>query len=195
MFSRTERLNRTFSCSTTPIWRRSQAGSSTARSMPSISTRPLSGTYRRWTSLAIVLLPEPEGPTMPTTCPAGTSKLTSCRIRAVDPIAERDVIELDVAVDRAADAPPAACRLDRGVEDVAQPFHRQARLVKVLPDLDQPQHRRTHPPGQHVKGDQLADRQVAVDDELAPRNSMRAVTILLMSWTVWLAQLPTWDAE
>ena len=27
MFSRTERLNSTFSCSTTPIWRRSHAGS------------------------------------------------------------------------------------------------------------------------------------------------------------------------
>ena len=44
MFSRTERLNSTFSCRTTPIWRRSHAGSAMARSMPSIRTRPLSGT-------------------------------------------------------------------------------------------------------------------------------------------------------
>jgi hypothetical protein len=44
MFSRTEQLNSTFSCSTTPIWRRSHAGSANARSMPSIITRPLSGT-------------------------------------------------------------------------------------------------------------------------------------------------------
>src|SRR5262249_4933404 len=36
--------NSTFSCRPTPIWRRSHAGSATARSMPSTSTRPLSGT-------------------------------------------------------------------------------------------------------------------------------------------------------
>ena len=44
MLSRTVRLNSTFSCSTTPIWRRSQAMSTIARSTPSTSTRPLSGT-------------------------------------------------------------------------------------------------------------------------------------------------------
>ena len=44
IFSRTERLNSTFSCRTTPIWRRSQAGSTMARSMPSTRTRPLYGT-------------------------------------------------------------------------------------------------------------------------------------------------------
>jgi hypothetical protein len=44
MLSRTERLNSMFSCSTTPIWRRSHDGSSTAASMPSTSTRPASGT-------------------------------------------------------------------------------------------------------------------------------------------------------
>src|SRR6516164_5431791 len=41
MLSRTERLNRTFSCNTTPICRRSQAVSTMARSVPSTRTRPL----------------------------------------------------------------------------------------------------------------------------------------------------------
>ena len=44
IFSRTDRFSSTFSCSTTPIWRRNQAGSAMARSMPSTKTRPLSGT-------------------------------------------------------------------------------------------------------------------------------------------------------
>ncbi len=33
-------------------------------------------------SLATVLLPEPEGPTMPITCPADTLKLMSCNTSA-----------------------------------------------------------------------------------------------------------------
>ena len=44
MFSRIERLNSRFSCSTTPIWRRSHAGSIWARSVPSTVTRPACGT-------------------------------------------------------------------------------------------------------------------------------------------------------
>ncbi|MNT30606.1 hypothetical protein D3C72_1664100 [compost metagenome] len=69
MLSRTERLNRIFSCSTTPIWRRSEAVSMTAISCPSISTLPRSGIYRRCASRVKVLLPEPERPTMPITSP------------------------------------------------------------------------------------------------------------------------------
>ena len=52
-------------------------------------------------SFASVLLPEPEGPTMPTTWPAATRKLTSCSTSgAVDAVAEGDVLEGDVAADR-----------------------------------------------------------------------------------------------
>ena len=57
-------------------------------------------------------------------------------------------------------------RLGGGVEDVAQPRDRQARLVKVLPDLREAQHRRADPAGQHVEGDEFADRQAAVDHQL-----------------------------
>ena len=38
--------------------------------------------------------------------------------------------------------------------------------MEILPDLRQPQHRRADPAGQHVEGDELADRQAAVDDQL-----------------------------
>ena len=67
IFSRTVRLNKKFSCKTTPTCRRNQSGSTMAKSTPSISTRPDSGTYNRCTNLVKVLLPEPEPerPTIP----------------------------------------------------------------------------------------------------------------------------------
>src|SRR5438132_14071632 len=65
ILSRTDRLNKKFSCKTTPTCRRSQVGSTWAISMPSINTRPPSGMHRRWMSLAMVLFPDPERPTMP----------------------------------------------------------------------------------------------------------------------------------
>ena len=78
MFSRTLRLKSTFSCSTTPTWRRSCAASIRLMSVPSTRTRPCSGTYRRWMSLASVLFPLPLRPTMPIISPARTSRLTPC---------------------------------------------------------------------------------------------------------------------
>ena len=62
--------------------------------------------------------------------------------------------------------PDGIGRLRGGIEDVAQPRDRQARLVKVLPDLREAQHRRAHPAGQDVEGDEFADRQAAVDHQL-----------------------------
>ena len=48
-----------------------------------------------------MLFPEPDWPTMPMIWPAGTLKLTSCKISgAVDTIAKRDVIKGDIASDR-----------------------------------------------------------------------------------------------
>src|SRR5262249_17223014 len=82
-------------------------------------------------------------------------------------IAERDMVELDVAADR---RQPRASgrigRLGRGVENVAQPQNRQPRLMKVLPYLRETQHRGAHPASQDVEGHELAYRQAAVDDEL-----------------------------
>jgi hypothetical protein len=86
---------------------------------------------------------------------------------SVNAIAERDMVEVDVAADR---RQPRARRhigrLGSGVEDVAEPQDRQARLVKVLPNLRETQHRRAHAAGQDVKGDELAYRQAAFDNQL-----------------------------
>ena len=48
-----------------------------------------------------MLLPEPDGPTMPTTWPAGTLEADVVQhLRPVDAVAEGDVLEGDVAADR-----------------------------------------------------------------------------------------------
>ena len=77
------------------------------------------------------------------------------------------MLEGHLAADRRQCRPPGLVgRLGRGVENIAEPRHRKPRLMEILPDLGEAQHRRADPPGQHIEGDQLADRQVAVDDEL-----------------------------
>ena len=105
---------------------------------------------------------------MPTICPARHGEADVVQhLRAVDAIAEGDMLEGDVAADRRQRrARRVEGRLRRGIEDVAEPRDRQPRLMEILPDLRQPQHRRADAAGQHVEGDQLADRQVAVDHEL-----------------------------
>ena len=64
-------------------------------------------------------------------------------------------------------------RLRRGVENVAEPRDRQPGLVEILPDLREAQHRRADAAGQHVEGDELADREIAVDDELGAEKEDR----------------------
>ena len=109
----------------------------------------------------------------------------------VEAIAKRDVVETDIAADRRQARPRRrVSRLSRGIEDVAQPLHRQPRLVKVLPDLRKPQDRRADPAGQHVEGDELADRQAAVDHQSRAEIQDSAVTTLLTNCTIWLAVLP-----
>ena len=90
--------------------------------------------------------------------------------RPVDTIAERDVLEGDVAADGGQRHPAGVVdRLGRGIKDVAEALDRQARLMKVLPGLRQPQDGRADAAGQQVEGDQLADSEVSVDDELGPK--------------------------
>jgi hypothetical protein len=79
------------------------------------------------------------------------------------------MLKRDLAADgRQRGAAGTEGRLGRRIEDVAKPRHREACLVEILPDLRQPKHRRAHPSGQHVEGDQLADREATLDDELCP---------------------------
>jgi len=45
-------------------------------STPSMVIDPLVGAYSRWSNANIVLLPQPDGPTIPVAVPAGIWKLT-----------------------------------------------------------------------------------------------------------------------
>ena len=74
MFSATVPENRKFSCMTITTTRRSWASLSSSRPTPSIVTRPSSGSYRRASSRAIVVLPTPVRPTSATVWPAGITR-------------------------------------------------------------------------------------------------------------------------
>ena len=118
--------------------------------------------------MAKVLLPEPGGSDNADHLPGRHVETHVVQdFPPVYPIAERDMLERDVAADRRQPRPPGRIsRLGRRIEDVAQPRHRQARLVKVLPDLREAQHGRVHPAGQNIESHQFADRQIAIDDQL-----------------------------
>ena len=74
MFSASVALNRNVSCGTKPIWRRTSAGASSRKSMPSSSTAPAVGSSSRGMRRTSVLLPLPVWPTMATVSPARESR-------------------------------------------------------------------------------------------------------------------------
>src|SRR5690606_2385793 len=51
--------------------------------------------------------------------------------------------------------------LARRVENIAQAFYRDARLLEVLPQLDDFKNGAAHARGKHIEGHQLADGEVA----------------------------------
>ena len=122
---------------------------------------------------------------MPSTWPGRHAQVTSLQhFGAVGAIAERDVLEADLAAQRRQRRRGRAQRrLRRGVQDVAEPLDRNPRLLEVLPQLRQPQHRRADAPGEHVERDQLADRHRLSITSRAPKYSVAAVTSLLTSCT------------
>ena len=74
-------LNSTVSCGTTPIAARSEACVTLRISCPSIVTRPpVDVVEAEQDARLIVDLPAPDGPTIATILPAGTSNDTSFRI-------------------------------------------------------------------------------------------------------------------
>src|SRR5262245_45258633 len=86
--------------------------------------------------------------------------------RTIDPVAEGDVLERDVAADcRQRSLARRVDRLRPGIENISQSRHRKPGLVEVLPNLGQPQHRRADPAGQDIESDELADGEVATDDK------------------------------
>src|SRR3546814_19684648 len=87
-------------------------------------------------------------------------------------LAKGDVVELHPAADRR-QCHAAAGQLGAGVEDVAEALDRDAHLLEILPQLRQTDDRRRHLPGQHVEGDQLAERQLAFDHQLGAKEKHR----------------------
>src|SRR5262249_20819125 len=84
----------------------------------------------------------------------------------IDPVAERDVFERDLAADcRQRSLARRIDRLRPGIENISQSRHREPGLVEVLPNLGKPQHRRADPAGQDIESDELADGEVAIDDK------------------------------
>ena len=74
--SRTLAANSSASCGSRPIWRRTEAVFQWRMSVPSISTLPFCGSYRRSSSTVSVDLPMPDGPTT-ATCSRGVSARSS----------------------------------------------------------------------------------------------------------------------
>ncbi len=68
--------NRCASWVTTPIVSRNDCRVASRTSMPPTSTAPAVTSYTRGTSIAVVDLPAPDGPTSATICPGSTVKLT-----------------------------------------------------------------------------------------------------------------------
>ena len=65
------------SCSTTDTLARSESSAYRRTSTPSIVTRPLTGSLNRFTSVASVVFPAPDGPTIATSSPGLAVKVTS----------------------------------------------------------------------------------------------------------------------
>ncbi len=77
---------------------------------------------------------------MPTIWPAGMAKgHVGEDFGAVDPVAEGDMLEGDVAAERRQRrASWRKLRLGRRVQDVAKPLDRKPGLMEILPDLREP---------------------------------------------------------
>ena len=75
--------NRCGSCITKPTAPPSDSSVSSRTSWPSMRTAPCSTSAMRGTSIAVVVLPAPEGPTSATSSPGSTVKFTSRRIHSL----------------------------------------------------------------------------------------------------------------
>ena len=88
-------------------------------------------------------------------------------LRPIDAVAKRDMLENDVAADRRQRrAAGVEGRLGRRIENIAEPRHREPRLVEILPHLREAQHRCAHSAGEDVECHQLADGERAIDHQL-----------------------------
>ena len=138
-----------------------------------------------------MLLPDPEGRRCRLLPGRYVERDVVQDLLPVEAVAEADMVEPDVALDR------RQLRARRHVGPLAVVLRmspsrcdREARLLEVLPHLRQAQDRRAHPAGQHVEGDQLADRQAAVDHQLGAEIEDGGGDHLADELTTWLRCCP-----
>ena len=119
-------------------------------------------------------LPDPDAPTIPMVSPGRMAKRNVLQdLGGARAIAEGHIAEFDRAARRRQRGAGQRRRLGRRIEDVAEPLDRDLHLLEVLPDLRQAQDRLDGLPGDHVEGDERADRQFAVDDRLGAEQEQR----------------------
>ena len=82
-FSRIVSWKRCGSCITKPTASRSESSVRSRTSWPSTRTVPSTASAMRGTSIAVVVLPAPDGPTIATSSPGSIVRLTSRRIQAL----------------------------------------------------------------------------------------------------------------
>ena len=89
--------------------------------------------------------------------------------RRIGPVAKEHLLEGDMALNigeggAAHGTGTTRMRLQGSVEDIPEALNRNAGLLKILPQLDEAQDRITHPPSQHVEGDELPDGELSPHD-------------------------------
>ena len=94
--------------------------------------------------------------------------------RPIDAVAERHMLENDLAPERRKRRTSwRKQRLGRRVENIAEPGHRDAGLVKILPDLRKTQDRLADAARKHVEGHEFTDGEAAFHDIMSAEEQKR----------------------
>ena len=157
MLSLTVPRNRKVSCSTMPTERRRCGVSSSRTLMPSMRTEPSCGGYRPWTRRAIVVLPLPLRPTMPTKLPRRQVERRPVEHALGAAVGKRHLVEGDRAAHGRLQPALARTGLRRLVHDLAQHLHRERGLLELVDQRHDLHQRPRHAAGEHLERDQRAD--------------------------------------
>src|SRR5438105_4637549 len=136
---------------------------------PSTSTSPLLGGISPETMLSTVDLPQPDGPTMVTIAPSGTSKLKSCTATTASRSRGRNTMPISASRF-------ARGTLGRGCGRVAMPGTGQRWFPAQQPRLDLA-HDQAEQPGDHGEGDQAGKHTGGVEARGARGNEIAEAVV------------------